>query len=286
MSYEPSQAEWRRFRRTLARLRPTAEAYQQYREDVHEYLLFHRWQRPKLRVNGKAGTATRLMMRRSELFEQDYLVVCMDSEWFQTAFPTFDALAVGEAETPFFSRPPLVIIPETKARTRGVKFHSILEHEIVHVNQMLLGAFPQSEAEHGADELLRLFFEHMRVEYEANLLQLTKWPRLYPVRLGASLDRWCAFRGYSQSLENTLVLAAEDEHFSGADVVGFLERILEELPVALRKAGMNSALASWFRGRHIGCCASIAVSVVEQFPHLKSRESLQAAGRWIRTQLG
>ena len=74
-------------------------------------------------------------------------------------------------------------------------------------------------------------------EYEANVLQLTQWPRLYPRDCSLSLDHWCVLRGYSQALEKTLMSAAE-RNLSSDEVSRFLDTLPKALP-----SGFNSTFA-------------------------------------------
>lgn len=105
--------------------------------------------------------------------------------------------------------PPVVIMPE-KSRHRGASALSIIEHEIVHINQILTGAFPELPKKRDVRTRIKYFADAMRTEYEANLLQLVRWPALYPTDAGLSLDHWCMLRGYADALEATVRLAARD----------------------------------------------------------------------------
>ena len=75
--------------------------------------------------------------------------------------------------------PPLIIIREDKARDKSESLTSIIEHEMVHVNQVLLGCFPALIFPDSPRETLTSLMSVIKAEYHANLLQLTKWPHLF-----------------------------------------------------------------------------------------------------------
>jgi hypothetical protein len=82
---------------------------------------------------------------RSELFGSDYLVGYVDAGWFASVAPSCDAIAAPEIRLGPLTSPPLVLVPAVKRRTKTAAFHSVLEHEFVHVNQAILGLFPTVE---------------------------------------------------------------------------------------------------------------------------------------------
>src|SRR2546425_6264389 len=210
MSYTPSPSEQQRFRRLLAKLTPGSSTHREYHERTVRYLAAHDLLLPAVSYRGQNGAVSRLQMRKSELFGAEYLVAYVDSEWLRRVAPESDAIASPTLGPDLNSAPPpLVLVPEARARSRSESFRSVLEHEFVHINQALLGVFPYESAGGRAKNLVADFLAYTRAEYEANILQLTRWPRLYPCELSLSLDHWCVLRGYSQALEQTLMSTAE-----------------------------------------------------------------------------
>jgi hypothetical protein len=126
----------------------------------------------------------------------------------------------------------------------------------------------------------RSFFEITRVEYEANLLQLTRWPRLFPEQHGISLDHWCALRGYSQALEQTIVLVAR-QNLPPGEVARLLERVPESLEAAFERAGLDAALAPWFRARWIDHLAVALLQVTENHAAIKGAPGFRPIAQWF-----
>lgn len=136
---------------------------------------------------------------KSELFGKEYLCCYARKSWFDRKAPDFDALATTSIVfLGIIDSPPAVIIPEGKS-FKSQKMRSILEHEFVHVNQAILGCIP-SNFEHGDGDLCQEILDYTLGEYEANFLQLARWPVLLP-KFQISLEEWCVLRGYTQALE-------------------------------------------------------------------------------------
>ena len=249
MPYTPSPSERRRFRRLLAKLTPGPSTYREYHERAERYLDAHDLLLPAVSHGGQLGAVSRLQMRKSELFGAEYLVAYVDSEWLCRVAPESDAIAsptLGPDSN--LAPPPLVLVPEARARSRSESFRSVLEHEFVHINQVLLGVFPSGSAGGRAKNLVADFLAYTRAEYEANVLQLTQWPRLYPPECSLSLDHWCVLRGYSQALEKTLMSAAE-RNLSSDEVSRFLDTFPTALLSGFERIGVHKHLAPWFQER-------------------------------------
>ena len=69
--------------------------------------------------------------------------------------------------------PPLVLVPGRQRRARSSTFISILEHEVVHVNQAIIGCFPEREEHRALKHAVATFYAIIRSEFDANSLQLT-----------------------------------------------------------------------------------------------------------------
>ena len=286
MSYTPSPSERRRFRRLLAKLTPGSSTYRGYHERTERYLGAHDLLLPAVSYGGQTGAVTRLKMRKSELFGPEYLVAYVDSEWLRRVAPESDAIASPMLGPDLNSAPPpLVLVPEARARSRSESFRSVLEHEFVHINQALLGVFPYESAGGRAKNLVADFLAYTRAEYEANVLQLTQWPRLYPYERSLSLDHWCVLRGYSQALEKTLMSAAE-RNLSADQVSRFLDTLPKALAPGFERIGVHKQLAPWFQERwnqHV--CVAIG-HIFNALPELKDNNAFRSAARWLKIRLG
>jgi hypothetical protein len=177
--------------------------------------------------------------------------------------------------------PPLVPAPANRARSRSKLFRSIIEHEFVHVNQMLLGTFPERQARPRAGDLIQRFTLQVCAEYEANVLQFTHWPQVFPQEHGVGLDHWCALRGYSQALEQMFadvsVLAVPPREVARA-----LDLLKAAVPKALARLGTDTDMVPWFVERfenHVGIALK---NVFDSMPGLKQNESFLAAVKWLR----
>src|SRR5437773_10283935 len=286
MSYIPSPSDRRRFRRLLVKLTPRSGTYREYHERAERYSAAHDLLLPAVSYGGQLGAVSRLQMRKSELFGQEYLVAYVDSEWLRRVAPESDAIASTMLGPDLNSAPPpLVLVPEVRARSRSESFRSVLEHEFVHINQALLGVFPYESAGGRAKNLVADFLAYTGAEYEANVLQLTQWPRLYPRDCSLSLDHWCVLRGYSQALEKTLMSAAE-RNLSPDEVSRFLDTLPKALPSGFKRIGVHKQLAPWFQERwnqHV--CVAIG-HILNALSELKDNNTFRSAGRWLKTRLG
>ena len=120
----------------------------------------------------------------------------------------------------------------------------MLEHEFVHVHQMLLGDF-ESNNPSGSSfaRLRRSFFRSIRDEYRAHLVQLVRWPSLWPSEVMA-LDDWCVLRGYHTALEG-LVEALMSFDATSAEVCSFLDSLPRSLARGFARAQIASGHARW-----------------------------------------
>ncbi len=86
---------------------------------------------------------------RSEFFSgREYLIACVSDEWLQEIAPGYDAISSTVAnqsgdDLSGLPLPPLVFIPQSKRRARNRFFRSVVEHELVDINQVILGTFPE-----------------------------------------------------------------------------------------------------------------------------------------------
>lgn len=278
MTYVPSQEELQRFQELVARLTPNMDLYRNYRMNVNFYLDLGIM--PTVSYHGKLCQVTKFRVLCSELFKYDYLLVYVETLSFGEIVPDSDAItSVGDLGGVF--QLPLVIIP-VNFKIRGQFYRSILEHEFVHVNQILLGTFPKQISSQTAENMLDNFFQCMRSEYEANVLQLTRWPFVFPqkeIEQEISLEHWSVLRGYSQGLE---IILADIFTMSvpPKDVVRLIESIQRTLPEMFTRLGVKIGLIPWFNERFV---VHIGIAMMNVFkPDLQENKSFIAAALWFR----
>ncbi len=184
-------------------LLPSLKIYNQYIKQSKNYC-----QILKSTYVGLAGVPIeKLELIHSDLFHREYLVGFVNPEWLSQAAPGCNAIATPSLEILELKSPPIVLVASRKHFKKNSILHSIVEHEIVHVNQVLIGSFP-SGFENVKIDLSRQFVDYVYAEYEANFLQLENWPKLRPPqKYGIELEEWCFLRGYTQALERLLTAA-------------------------------------------------------------------------------
>lgn len=182
-------------------------------------------------------------MFRSILFGRDYLIVYVDTIWLREVVPDCTAITAAVKGS---HEPPLVLASAHRMRRKCARFCAVLEHEYVHVNQALLGQFSADEWSGTAKAILSRLFSDMRAEYEANVIELIHWPQFHSHWRDMPFDRWCALRGYSQSLEK-LIWNAAAGHIQPRPAIGCLRSIPDALADGFAKMGINPDHAAWFR---------------------------------------
>jgi hypothetical protein len=217
-----------------------------------------------------------LRFHRSLLFQRDYLVADVEDDWLRTVAPTCDAIAATLTSGPR-RVPPLVILPARKVGLDDEETISIIEHEIVHINQALLGTMPERNRLIAIKGARSEFFRVVESEYDANFLQLTRWPALLPEHHKDSPEYWCVLRGWVDAIQDCV-----QGVFCPASV---LPRLLVSLPKALdaefSKLGVSSSLSVRFATdltRHV----SLAIEDMEPLSTSpQAKKSIEAAKRWV-----
>lgn len=272
--------------RLLKRLTPSQAAHQKYRAHIETYLDLVR---PLLRYEQKA-VITGFRLRRSKLFDdRQYLTAYVEDDWLSAVAPTCDAICSAMAPhqggpDEWVQLPPLVFIPDSKRRARSNAFRSVVEHEFVHVNQAILGTFPELPLGRRAEDLLDFFVGLFTAEHEASFLQISRWTDTFPTQAGVSLEHWCLVRGYSQALEQVL-LALADQDFSARAALGFIDTLQSTLPDLLRDIGASEDLIPWFTSRLDLHLFIATQNVVAHLPTAKDASGLRAVARWIETSM-
>jgi hypothetical protein len=212
------------------------------------------------------------------------MVAYVDDDWMNRIVPGCAAAASTMLEMPegdfsFSEFPPFIFLPESKRRTRNNLFRSIVEHEIIHINQVIKGTFPELPAKRRTDDLISMFLSETSAEYEASFIQNVRWPTTYHLQGGVSLEHWCLLRGYSQALEHTL-FATADLDFSPRVTKRFLEKLSSSVSELLQGIGATEELAAWFQTRFNQHVVLAIRNVSSGFPEVVEHPAFRAAHLW------
>jgi len=284
--YEPTSAETKKASRLLKRLTPSSSAYREYRILVDAYL---NTIAPALRY-GQHEFLRGVRLCNSELFSgREFLVAYVDDSWLRKISPELDAAAsplFGQQHHPELHSqlPPFVIIPESKRRARSNAFRSILEHEFVHINQVILSIFPGPPEKLRAEDLLHRFFKEIVAEYEASFVQIVRWPDTFVGHADVSLEQWCLLRGYGPALESALSLPVILD-FPVSEVERFFNILSTSLPDGLRRIGVHRDLISWIQPLFYGHLGVAMENVVAAIPVAKEHPAFRAAVYWLHARI-
>jgi hypothetical protein len=247
--------ERRSFAALRRRLTPDAAQHRAYLRQISAFVAESRVLAPRLAHDGKVGHVTALELWHSTLFGRRYLVAYVEPSWYHAAAPGSDAMT--STLSGMDALPPLVIVPHRRRRPRTEQFRAIIEHEFVHINQAILGTLLPLPRGTTQQRLSNLFFTRLRNEYEAHLLQATRWPRFFPHGCGISLEHWCVLRGYTDALEAVFVAAWRGE-CRPRDLPMFLNDLPGRLRRFLSSLGVDETLIAWFR-RHLVLHVAVAI---------------------------
>ena len=125
------------YERVLARNTPPEAMVEQYEVNAAYF-------RNDLMRGGCRNGFHSASMRKSLLFGSRYLCLYLADERFVIAGHKYDAFC--RASWGVFDSP-VICLPKSKVRDQSRRFRSIVEHEIVHANQALLGSLPASAME-------------------------------------------------------------------------------------------------------------------------------------------
>jgi hypothetical protein len=260
--YRPNENEIRRFDALLKTVTPTDIVHQQYVLEAKSFLELS----AANTINAgalKSAQRNRFKFYSSELFcGRKFLVGFFPDRWMDEHHPACNAVATDGFEFNGIKGPPIVVLRDGGHVYEHDDFRSILEHEMVHVNQALLGRFPGRTFPENPRHAFATMMTVLMAEYQANVLQLTKWPKLFPYKeVPFSLDQWCIFRGYTQALEAFLEAA-----LSGQTSVICFKTVFDEAHETLREAFLNESLdekmAKWLVlqiTQHVGHALTVAI---------------------------
>lgn len=268
--YRPTPQAKRRARRLAVRLTPRAKVHDDYTEaaklflGVVDLLPFVEHGRRTLRLET-------LRWHRSVLFKREYLLAHVDDALLGEVAPECDAIATATSSIP------LVLVPLRRRRSRSELFTSILEHEFVHVNQMLLGLFGRERLCGSVSDAVARFSEETAVEHDANFIQLATWPRLFPRELGISLEHWCVLRGWTAALELAVIGAYCTPKLLGR----FLTELREAARSVVRGLGASATVASWIEENHVGLVRSAIELHVRRMAAPGESAALRTTAAWV-----
>lgn len=230
--YKPTVAEKKKFDKILKSLTPKMAAYREYRILVDEFLDQYStlpWKKSLPIKNFKVV--------KSKLFKREFLVGYATKTWINEVAPGCNAIATTSIKLGGLESPPIVLVPAQYKINQTEENLSILEHEFVHICQAINGKFPSDFNEKSKD-LIGIYIKNCQAEYQANYLQLTKWPYLFPVETGLSLNEWCVLRGITQSLEFFLQAGIQG-NFSEKRLLAVLKALPEISSSTLKKSDLD-----------------------------------------------
>ncbi len=254
----PATHEDHQFTRVLARNTPSDAMHARYLTACRSYRARHRHSPQSMSADGTVTRIESLRTYESQLFGREYLVAYVSAEWLARAAPDCDAVAsisIGPA-----APPALVMMPASAHSKTDDITTSILEHEIVHVNQALLAIFPDKHWHEGIPDAVSAFFSIVRGEYDANRLQLARWPQLRPPSGQLDLDYWCVLRGWVDALEFAVggALCRPDA------IPAVLDAIPNRVPAEFEALAVDPALGPEFIGDLRGHVEEATKVIVER----------------------
>lgn len=185
-----------------------------------------------------------LRWMKSKLFGRSLLIANFSSYQDSALADNNDAVAHSSMEVAGIHSPPAIL---TRKREGSVRlYRSILEHECVHIHQMLLGRMPKFSAKRGGP--FQFLCEHTQLEFVAYYLQHFHWD-VYDSKTmrGMGLEEWCCFRSYVSSLERTLLhLLSRDCKKSSLE--DFLRNTADQLPGLLKPLGFSKETCQFYTG--------------------------------------
>ncbi len=266
---------------------PPARLYTAYRESADAYCWAHRGRGPRFRTKLRDGQeiTARLSLRTSALFGREYLVAWVDDhEAFARAFRETDAITTPiPSPFPLESEAiPVILAPRKHRRSRSRKFLSILEHEIVHANQLIVElSLPGWETE-SPDELVDRFFLYTRLEFEAHLIQYAHWrPKLGFGKVVFNLDEWALLRAYTPAIEE-IIGATLARRIPEGMLPDFLDAVPRAASARLRRIGCGPELVAWFGMRWKNDVATAARSVLRSRDAARNRDVARRVRGWVQ----
>lgn len=222
-------------------LTPSDRVYDRYASRARDWL--SGCSRPKLRHDGDVTLLMRPTFVPSTVFARDYLIAWTEAHWWRRHLPHLDAAAMAPCQKHW---PPLVLIPEIQSGARAAALIHILEHEFVHINQMLLRRYIMPPLSgRSAKEILRQLYGCMRTEYEAHMVQQTLRPSEVDWPRGWTADEWCVLKGYVSALQEA-VLALLSRNVPSLEIAKFVDLWPKSLTSELRRLEIDHAQIAFY----------------------------------------
>ncbi len=229
-------------------LTPSRRLYAKYRRGADLFLRTYKEHFPVFRLRDQRVVASNFSFHESVLFRKAYLVAWVEEGAYRRAVPGVDALVTPIRISPESPLLPLILAPESRLASPAETFLSILEHEVVHVNQSILGDYMPEFSANRLSELFACFNAYAKREYEANFIQLVQWPSAEVRRSKVSMEQWILLRAYTPAIELVFREAAGGRIRAGL-VKRFLDDVPTRAPALLKHLGCSSDLTGWFQER-------------------------------------
>lgn len=223
---------------------------------------------------GTIDSQIRFEMRRSIVFRRSYLVGWVPANVLTSLAPNCDAIAVPSL-LPFGELTPFVLAPSARRRNVSDHFCSVLEHEFVHLNQLLSDVVVPNYESQSASTIVDAFFQHQRIEHEAYLVQSVRWPKVAPPPEPLSFNMWCLLRSHTQALERAL-----ERVRSNAALKALLTGVPSSADARLKALGYRAEDVTWFQHRWPRNVVTAATRVLHRIPDaIAGRDALVA---WLK----
>ncbi len=224
----PTEAERAKADAIISRLTPAPAVFESYLGNAAHYR--------SILVPGDGAVTAKLVP--SKIFQgRRYLVIFTTDEWMDSHPLDLDAFAGPRVPFAKGSPPELIFARQRDRRPGYSRLRPILEHEFVHINQMMLGVAAKQPSEITPSSILEWYATTTQMEFEAYLVEYVTWPRLLPEHytLAGDVERWSFQRAYTQVLEKLWTVFPEN----------VVEELVPRLSHALRDArSANSVDAS------------------------------------------
>jgi len=277
-----SKASWpdmSTYERLMREVVPAPSASRNYQQTADLYLR-RVW--PMVRRYGQSEIM-RLSWRKSQVFnDHKYLVAVVrdDSMVLRDAL----AAAMPAMQRGGVQEPPLVVIPESESRSTSKRFRPVLEHEFVHMNQMINGNYVALRGK-TVKELHEMFLNNALMEFQAYFLVYGRWPdkwmERWRVEKDLSFEHVCFLRGVTQALEHTLFRAIYSE-LGEAEFVALMDGFPTLIPRAIQQCGVleeiEPELLAVF-GEYVGISLDV---LQERDPGIREKPTLVVLANWFQ----
>jgi len=263
--------------RIIRQINPNQKQYRKYQKDGMNFFTAFNMMNF---LNQNYTNAYSFEWVSSEHFKKLYLVGFVKKNWFYSLLGTHcDAAATESFMFAEASSPPIVLIPgKTFPKKKG--FQAILEHEFVHVSQMISrGNAPSlSTCPPTAEAIFKQLCNLTKFEYEAYFVQLSHDPTFFP-RVLESLEEWCSLRGYTEGLE-TAVFRLCTEGRSLSQIKIFFNLVKSKLPDAFDEIGLDRKIGESFVTELPRVWPLVILTVLKKSPEIVNNRTFISLMKW------